>query len=360
MELPATTTELAPDKIQAWGKVGLRKQILSEQQTRIGLELQKILLDADDSITGMETALAAYRKKHKEMVDLGQTFRSLIDEKVLQQSIEIEKTYSTGSKTQAAYPKYKAMEDSLLQKKIDQDKKNSAAIAKKQEELNYVAHIKNQLEILVADLKKRSLEEIFRMHRFFLEKKVKNPDLATLKEAISEMKFGKPVTYDRKYLTDDEAKAINASIPKPNLKELQGEMLKVIDEKFLTYDNDLKAGNIEQVDLFHQEALQAVETDKEIAVGINTLTAQAGTAAGIVTEGKGLKKTLEVVVEETEEWAIKVIAAFLRYPLARQHIRSKQWSNVAIKQMAAALGAYATETEGKEKDNSLTYVEKVK
>lgn len=361
-DLPVKTTQLPPEKIKAWGVVGLKKQQLAEQQEILGLELQKILLDADDNnITELEAALIAFRKKHKEMVELGQTFRSLINEKVLQQSLAIEAQYSPGSKTVAPYEEYKKKSDRLLALKLDQENKNKAAQNKAQEEANYKAHIRNQCEILAADFKQRALQEIFKMYKFYLDQKVKEPDVEAIKTTISQMKFSTPVKFEKKLLNEEEAKAINATVPKPNLKVLQDEMIKVLNDKFLTYQNDLAAGNKEQVDLFHQQEIQELKTQTEISVGINNLAAQAATpAASIVTEGKALKRSYEVKVEETEEWALKVMAAFIKYPMARQHIRARQWSNIALKQMAAALGAYATETNGAERDASLTYVENVK
>lgn len=349
---PETITELPEAKQKGWIKVGIMKANLKITHEQKGLGLQAILLNSGKTILEREESLKKYRTEHTTMVSDGQAFRKLITEKVLQESIEIEKQYDP--KTNADYTR---MQNGLVADKLKQQQDNQATQAKEQERNNYIAHIKNQYEILIADYKKRAVTELYTMYNNFLKGKVKTPDVQAIKDVISEMTLGKPQKFTRQYVTDVEATTIVAAAAKPDFAKLQAEMLKEVDLKFTTYKNDLKAGAQEQVELFGQKHIQEIETEAQQNVAVNTLQAQA-TPVTVMMEGKALKQSVQIVEEDSEGWAVKVITGFMKYPLCRGHLRVRKWPNLSVGQMAAALSAYASETG--ERVQGLEYKEVVK
>lgn len=357
-EALATVNSLTPQQQKGWLTLGAAKQDLARRHELATLELQKILQDAEPNITSTEEALSIYRKKHADMIAEGQKFRGVIKEKIMAQSLQIEANYDPKN-----YEGYKVVNERLIKMKTDQEERNSQAQRRAQERNNYIAHKKNQYELLAADYKQRALNEINTMYISYLKGKVQDPDVEAIRQTITDLKFDTSekvvgTQYQRKYITDDEAKAIMADLEKPNLPILRNQMIVLLDQKFSSYQHDLKANTVEQVEMFAQQEVQEIKQEAEMNVGINNLTAQAVDVPSVMAEGKPLTRAVKVVVEDSEAWHLKVITAYLKFPLCRAHVGVKKWSNLTVGQMAAALGAYATETG--EMSAELEYEELIK
>ena len=322
-----------------WLSVGALKFQTADKQSKHCLSLQQIMLTPGDTITDIEKSLAKYRNVHKEMVAIGQKFRSFITDRVFSPSLNIEAEYSPNK-----YEPYLIAEKTLLDKKVEAEKKASDAANKQKEEQQYRAHIKNQYEDIVADFRIRAANEINTMYLSWLKGGVKQPEISMLKKTLSEMNFKAGAKFVRRLVSDTEATAIFQSIPAPSLQELRKEALKMCDDKFMSYQHDLQLSDISTVQASAEQSIADIKHEAEQNIAINTLEAVSTPIVAIEPEGRRIKKTVEVVVEGTEGWAISVISAFLRTPDCRQFLLVKKWENLSVGQMAAAIGKYSTET----------------
>lgn len=350
-QLPAIVS-LNPNQQKSWVAVGEWKSQLAKSHELKSLELQKLLLNPGTTIVEIENTLGSYRKLHQEMTKDGQQFRALIDEKVLQQSLTIEKEYSP-----KVNENYLLAEKSLTTLKLKAESDAKSTQAKAQEKLNYATHIKNEYLTVSNELRQAAVIEMNTMYVSYLKGNVKNPDIEAIKATIRGMQPRKYVMYNKQYVTDPEATIITQGIPRPDYNAIREEMVALVDEKFKSYAHDLKANTVEQVEAAAQEEIKEIAKETAIEVGVNTMSAQANVPE-IIHEGKALKRLLECVVEGGEQWHINVISAYLKNPLCRSHITVKAWENLTVKQMAAALGKYASETG--DVDPNLQYREIVK
>lgn len=160
-------------------------------------------------------------------------------------------------------------------------------------------------------------------------------------EVLSEFKV-----FSRRLVNDQEAMAIYKSIP----PYVQGNdlimALNKLENKFSMYANDL-ANPDAALQVNAEDALQTMSTiteEAEVAASTNELMNQAGSLT-VATSGSATVKTKkEVVAENTDLWAKAVIQNFVtNWNVCRQYIKIKEWSNLKIDQMAAALGKLATD-----------------
>lgn len=365
---------ISPEAQRGWIAVGHFKNEVANLQQAHALKLQEIINSPGVTITEIESCLANYRKVHSEMKKDGQEFRAFITSKVLQPSLDIEKQYDP--KVSDAYL---TAEKQLLDKKIEQDNANKQTQAKAQEKLNYEAHIKNEYLRVANDLRIAGLKEINQMYINYLKGKVKKPDTNAIKETIKTLvenmhalveidtptgkqtvrriKAGTYNVYPTQYLGKEEKQAIIQSIVAPDYDKIREDLIEEVDKKFASYQHDLAADNVEQVEVVAAEEVAEIAAETVIEAGVNQMQAAASVPV-VMTEGKAIRRTMEIVVEGTESWHLSVIAAYLKNPLCRKFVTAKKWENLTVAQMCAALTKYSNEIG--EEFEGLTYREVVK
>jgi uncharacterized protein YaaR (DUF327 family) len=174
-----------------------------------------------------------------------------------------------------------------------------------------------------------------------------------IKDFLSDVKLGKFVPFNLVLVSKDEAKKIYAEIPVYKPAEDLIAAVNSIDEQFAMYAQDLKnskaavavaEGKVEQVKKDTEELI-------EIESATNTLVSSAG-SLDVTSSAAKIKKTKQVVEENTDAWAMTVLAEFVKnFAAARKTLRISTWSKLSIGQMTAALGKLATEDNDKKFSN---------
>jgi hypothetical protein len=135
-------------------------------------------------------------------------------------------------------------------------------------------------------------------------------------------------------------KSINPYNPTNDLQSC----IESFPNKFALYENDLKNAKsaIQQLELESSE--KEAETAQKLATeqATNVLIAQAET---IVIDTPKVKRELKIVVVESEQWAMIIIANFVKnWQFVNKYVRVKSWSKLTIAQMADALAKHISET----------------
>lgn len=134
----------------------------------------------------------------------------------------------------------------------------------------------------------------------------------------------------------------------PSCDDLLAFYHKSVDNKFEFYAVALKNKEAaikaakEQAD---KEALERAEALKsaEIAAKLETI---ATSEAEVVSDVKGLKKVYAIDMDDSEANSLLIIAAFVtNFNLVKDGIRTKNWFNVSVSQMGAALAWYKNKDE---------------
>lgn len=360
-----------------------KKKITTDVLTRKQLEAQKILLDlkkqVDEwniyqaalsdgnptnitpvkhpSITEVEGTLKRYRDVFSEMKDsIRMQFTNFIKDRIIVPLMEFEKQVDPSTNEV-----YKTLENELIKFKRKQIEESDRQVRKQQEINQYTAHINKENSARVLEYTQAWMKELSNVYSDYLRGHVENPDTSVLKSVISEFKLRPAIKYKRTLVTDTEAVAIIAKIEMPKIELLLAEALLAVDNRFSLYSNDLA-----QVKLRPAETLQSLANTNNAAVcriqaeaavvgAVHDLVASSSELPIIALEGKSLKKTVSIVIENTQEWAVAVLSEFLANPKCFEYLKVKEWSNLKLSQMADALGKLAGET-GK-KSTKFTYME---
>lgn len=350
--LPKTVNELMATQL-GWLGMEYTKRKTFEALTKAELEIQgevaKILAKAAD---GAELPVMVERQK--EVVGL------LKSAKGKWATMEAQRKYLTGFLTDnvitpSMYFEKRALEE--LKKAEDHEFKMRKAIEtetnKQQGLINekaaYKTHIENEInrirENYKAGLKKFALD----CYAMLLTDKEPVSELPRFKKNLVELmqkrKLDEPTVYNRVLVSDDEARKIIATITMyDNTADLQ-EAINSVDSVFTMYEQDLANSEAAAARVKAEAVTLANETAANIQqeAAINNLTGRAGTF--VFEGGPKVKRKMDVVIENSEAWALAVLGNFMRlFNDVRKYVSVKEWEKLTIKQMASALGKYVTET----------------
>lgn len=299
-------------------------------------------LEKLEDLPAVQEKLKVAKAKIAEMKDCRLQFTRVIDEKIVQPSMEFEK------RAAALLPDAEAHE---LQLRIKVNQKNDEIAAKEREKSGLRAHITNEYYRIATEYRLKLKNEIVQAKLSALEGGMPVdgvPELLEkLKEALGMVERPKFNVYQRKLVNDEEAKAIFREVPAYDHKADLEKAYEEADAEFALYENDLAnakqaAEAIQQQHEQHQEELQE-QLSTEIAT--NNLVAMAEPLE--MTGGPKIKKTMVPVIVESEQFAVAVMAAAIKnWNHIKPHVRVKNWSKLTIQQMADALGKYVTENPG--------------
>jgi hypothetical protein len=319
-ELTVTTQQQA-----AWIGLAARKNTTIAELERRELALQSLLLQP-----GVDKAatLKTYRAEYTALQNYRKDFTAMIDNALVQPLMLFEKRSDPKNNEQ-----YRALEAAELADRLELERKRMQTMAVEQERTQFKAHILNEYERTVGELRIRMYNEIKAALK-------ENCDKKAIIETLEEMQALPLQKFVAEYLTIDDKTAIYNSIPKPDygllVLEMVGEMERI--------------ASAEQIDVVIAEVAQ--ETDDNIR--INGMVARAA----IVEVAKPkVKRNVEVVHENTIAWATRIMGYFVSYDLYT-YIRVKDVSKLTIAQMAKAIGEYSTDN-GEELEG-LDYTEIVK
>lgn len=337
----------------AWIKLADVKTKLETSLQKQELQLQLYL--QGESIEVIESHIDSYVKGWKSLQAERLAFTSIVDNKIVQPLMDYEKRSSPA--TNEGFVKLK---QKLLELKLAANEKGGVEKAKKDEQILYIAHIKNQYEIQKAEFLKTAYREISVCYKAALEDpRTKDEIKGEVAKTITEIKFVELVKFPRKHVTNEEATKIYADIPKPSVKELRGTMLTELERTWGNYENDKAANLGTTIEEESQIRLKEIENEFQQSTAINSLMAQGemNQTATVVGAGKKKVKTvISVVSEDTLVWAIKIMAAFINTPQAHGYLKAKKAGNIKVEQLADALATHVM--AGGKKIDGIKYEEK--
>lgn len=335
-------------------------KVLTEKE----LEAQKILMDAGTTeITLIEESLERYRKHFSDVDEnIRKMYTSHIKEKLIDPATAITKRIDYSNN-----PEYIKLNSILFSLKKEYENKQRAAQEKEREKNAYISHVKNETVKRIAEYRSAVLKELNTMYSFFLQNKEEKPDVQAVTDAIVRIQVRPAVKYVRNLISNEEAseivKELFKTFPDVDKEALKAESLDLIDSKFRLYENDLaqiknKPEIISEIKSIGEREIETINQTAELTTSVNSMVASSENKIEFVPDFKPIKKKLAVVNENSEQWHINVIAAYLRTPGVRNHLRArKNWGTLDVNTMAAALGDFATENPETNKIDTLKYEE---
>lgn len=341
-ELSTITTiqiDIPEQQASAWISLAKQKNEVAAELTRRELACQQILIPEPVTYQEIDTVLASYRKAVTELADYRKAFTNKITGALITPFMEPEKRLS--EKTNERYIELSNRSSSLRK---EEERKAAEINAKNQESASFKAFIQNEYTRIAAEYRAELRKSINVMYASWLNDNVQQPDTATLINLLSKIEIPKIGKFNPKYLSREEMIEIFNKEPKPDYARILADAQGSVQEVFANYQSDLQNREAAIAHQKQQEELRKKEEEERLAQqqAVNTLIA---TAEAVQIETPKIKRTVEIVVVESETWAKAVMAAFIvNLPNLHRYIRVKSWSKLSIGQMADALSKHATET----------------
>lgn len=359
MKLPTYVGQLT-DQQMGWLSLSNKKSLLVVDLEKGELEVQAKLLNIKENkdLESVQSLIKDAKNIAAEKEEQRKNFTGMINERLVKPLMEYEK--------RSLVLIIDANGHELELRKTGNAEANKIQ-AKNNEIAAFKAHCVNENYRRANEFKQDLQDRISHYYREALQRKMLVNVIPALiidiKRDLTE-NFKPPVAikYDRKIISDDEAKAIYLEVkpydPAPDLATA----IASIETKFALYGNDLKdAGGAIKSEEQEREANKAkAQQTLGTETAINTLAAVA--SVGSVDAPK-LKKSLDVVVEgDKEAWAQYVIINSMKnWQVIKTFFKVKSWDKLSLGQMASALGKLASETDDKDfKLEGLTLREVVK
>lgn len=327
---------------QAWYGLAERKNQLAYALQKRELAAQQILLrveGADVSYEAIDVALAEYRKAFSEMTIERKQFTGLIDDNIIQPLMAFEKRTDPKSNE-----KYFLLADKSLQLRKAEKEKADRLNAIHQEVAQFRIHVENEF-LRVSSIYESNLRKLItQAYEEWMKAGFEKPDYEGLEKVLREVKVLPVNKFTPNYLTVEQMTEIFYECPKPNYDDKLDGALFIMRKTFENWDNDRANAQEAIKHQQEQEAIREMEekrkADEEAA--LNTLI---HTAEAVQVEEPKIKRNMQIVIVESEQWAKAVMAAFItNLPHLAKYIRVKSWSKLNIGQMATYLGQYATAT----------------
>lgn len=326
---------------QGWLHLAEIKQNLFSELQNAELAVQGKL----DGITG-NTCLADVQlnlKESKEILNDAKgkrlAFTRMIDDKLITPSMEFEKRISANIDTVSKHE--------LELRKIEESAAKELQLSMA-EESSFKAHITNEYYRIAAEYRTALERMINNEYALLLKRSTPvaelNDNIEELKEALREIKLSNITKFNRVRLSESRAMELFKSINPYNPTNDLQYCIESLPDIFALYENDLKNAKsaIQQLELELSE--KEAETAQKLATeqATNILIAQAET---IVIDTPKVKRELKIVVVESEQWAMTIIANFVKnWQFVNKYVRVKSWSKLTIGQMADALAKHISET----------------
>lgn len=356
--LPATISPLheqigVPEKAlalltpvqQGWIRLSKIKTETFDFLTKNELKVQELCLKLQRStdLTEIQQLLKEAKQVVAEGKDCRMTFTKMLDEKLIAPSMLFEKRnielLKAGDEKElevrkAAYAKAKAEED--LNKEMAGLKAHI-----QNEWLRIGAKYRNDIDKIITDGYTYALNGNFKGELLFNHMKA-------LQKFIVDTKLDAFRKFERRLVDDAKAQAIFKEVTKYEPGNDLQAGLKSLESKFASYDADLqnKEKAIAQAQREADEKKAKEQEQLEIETSTNNLVSQASEYT-VTGEGAApsLKYKDEIVEENTPEWAMAVLTAFItNFKDVSPLLKVKTWSKLSISQMGTALEKIHNET----------------
>ena len=323
--LPATTAELTP----------VQKGWLLLCQTRIACfdDLQKNELAVQEAVKGYETmpyekvkeVLTTAKSKAADGKAQRLHFTGMLNEKLISPSMEFEK------RNDAVIALVAAKEIELRKAEVE---KNEAANNHAQEVARLKAHIKNEYARIrnryVADL----IMKTDSIYIQCLKDKIAVKDLdAVIAAGVNELKaitLEKPNKFARVLVNDKQAKEAALTVERYNsAADLAAAVDNLSSKAFEMYAEDLRNADSAIAATEQKAEMQIAQNNESLEIENATNILFAAAEPLVMTGGPKVKKVKKIVVEDTEQFAMKVLAVFIKnWPEASKKLGLKSWTKL--------------------------------
>jgi hypothetical protein len=333
----STVVELTEPQRIAWLTMAQAKNELVSNLTNAELAAQALLLpvQTSENYADIDAALAAYKKAYNEMVEVRKEFTNKIDAGIVQPLMAFEKRVKDNTVQLELTQK-------SLQLRQQAEQQAKAANAKNSETAAFKTHVTNEFTRLAEDLRSRYRKEITNQYTIHLQQRI-SPTMDKIIAELLKMLPAAPAKFNAQYLTKEEMSDIYSTIHKVNVQQIQQDAIELLKETFANFDSDLANAAAAIEHQKQQDALAEIESSKKLAEeqAMNTLIIHS---EAVAIDAPKIKKTVQVVVVESEQWAKAVMAAFItNLPYLSKYIRTKSWAKLTIGQMAEYLSKFATD-----------------
>ena len=324
--LPEKTADLTPVQ-KGWIK-------LSEIKTDTFNELQKYELTIQGKLAMIteDKNLESVQLKIKEAKALAADAKArrmhltkLLDEKIVAPSMEFEKRNDTLIATAVSQE---------LSIRIQVSKELEEKNKKISEESRFKAHIQNEYTRIGVAYRNELALQLNSIYTNALKSKIPVENIPNYISAsiplLTGVPLGKFIKFERVLINDFEAKEIWNSIPQYSAAaDYQWAFDRLKGELFEMYSEDLKNAEA-AIEASTQMVEQTVhESNQNAILDIATENLVSQAAPFELSGGPKIKKTYEIEMEDSEQYAIKVLTVFLKnWPDASKKLGVKTWTKL--------------------------------
>lgn len=355
--LPEKTSDL--DKIQVgWLNFGNLKQTTFDALEKDELAVQLILKDFNDieELDEAQEKLKQAKALATESEGRRLYFTNLLKDKVITPSMAFEK------RNEDVIKKAESHEFTLRK---SASVKQEAENLKTKERSSLRAHIENEYFRIAAKYREDLEVLVLESYKNALYIKTPVKEIKPYKKAIegflNEVKLDKFIKFETKHITKEESIEIFKSIAPYDKSGALKASIKSIEDVFSMYAEDLKNRTkaMKKVDKDTEQVKK--DAEKEVSIQTSITNLQAESVPLIMSGGPTIRKKLKVVEENTAEWAVEVMAQYLKsLDKAKQFIRVGSWAKLNIGQMAAAIAKVKSENPNFYKSSNLKFEEEEK
>jgi len=236
-----------------------------------------------------------------------------------------------------------------LKLRLDAEKDASEKV-KKQEELSaFKSHVQNEYSRIAMEYRIKTTKEIAFYYKDALERdKLMNKTelgkyVQMIKDGLALLELPKFTKFEPKLITQQEmTDAFKSVTPYKHQDDLRLAQ-ESVDTKFAMYEQDFqnKETALKQSEEEAESNVAELEQEHNIESATNVLVNAASVA--MVTVPK-VKREMKVVVFESQDWAMAIIAHFVKnWQNGMKFVKVKSLAKLSIQQMADALGKIYTE-----------------
>lgn len=340
------------DKQFSWLQLGDAKTKVKTVLDNKFLEAQATIVKYDTmEIKALQEAIAKYKKQAKELIDIRKGYTKYMDN-ITDQMMSVEKEAADWDVLKKAEARY-------LKLREDAEKITSEVSAKTAELNKYKIHVANQyirletqykseLEKKIADeyikaISEELTEDGLKDKTIILENSLYNV------KVIEPIKFSSTIPEGYKLLnTVEELGAAAGTIVKPDFKNIVSQYVLKMKEKFNMYWSD--RANADAAKTFikdqAQEAENKLRVTEENTKAVNQLV-NSSSSSLTFSDIKPVSRKRVIVIKNDFAFAHKIISEFmLRIDSCKPRLKVKDWSNLKVSQMAAALQEEVSEIPG--------------
>ena len=335
MEL--STNNVTEKQAQAWlGMAKTKNSVVSELEA-MELSAQKFLLADLKEFASIDLALLNYRKEVAAITEFRKSFTNKITVGIIEPLMAFEKRLDP--KVNEAY---KELELKSLNLRKEATTQAQAANLKNAEKASFQSFLCNELNRIESAYKSEVRKQMNSFYNTALKAKTKD-GLNEAKEMLKSVEFLSFSKFTPQFLSNEEMKDIYSQVPTINKLELLSDLVCEFDELFEFFD--VKIQNSEAAIKASEKAAQDQEEKAqarlEEEVAISTLLSKVDVAQ---VTGPKLKKTVSIIVEETDNWASLVMTNYILNMQSVAKYRRGALSKLTILQMSEQLSKYITET----------------